>query len=78
MIKLFFSLLLCVCVLANTDSLNHFIHAISSYPHPEKTHKGGEDAYFVHKNIIAVADGVGGWNDHGVDPSLYSKQLVKM
>ena len=25
--------------------------------------------------LIAVADGVGGWNDHGVDPGLFSREL---
>lgn len=28
-------------------------------------------------SILAVADGVGGWADHGVDPALYSKELCK-
>lgn len=32
-------------------------------PHPEKAHKGGEDAYFADKLLLAVADGVGGWAD---------------
>ena len=32
-------------------------------PHPDKVAKGGEDALFTHKNLIAVADGVGGWAD---------------
>ena len=27
--------------------------------------------------MLTVADGVGGWGNHGVDPGLYSKQLVK-
>lgn len=30
-------------------------------PHPEKVHKGGEDALFADKKILVVADGVGGW-----------------
>lgn len=48
-------------------------------PAPEKAHKGGggEDAHFYTENCIAVADGVGGWNTRGVDPSLYSKRLMK-
>lgn len=32
-------------------------------PHPEKAHKGGEDACYANKNMIVVADGVGGWAD---------------
>lgn len=31
-------------------------------PHPDKANKGGEDSYFVHENVVAVADGVGGWS----------------
>lgn len=44
-------------------------------PHFSKKDKGGEDALAMHEGMIAVADGVGGWNDIGVDPSKYSKEL---
>jgi len=27
--------------------------------------------------MLCVADGVGGWAEYGVDPGLYSKELVK-
>ena len=30
-------------------------------PHPEKRAKGGEDACFVHDQLLTVTDGVGGW-----------------
>jgi protein phosphatase PTC7 len=46
-------------------------------PHPDKVAKGGEDAYYTHPKIIAVADGVGGWASYGVDPGKYSKQYCK-
>jgi len=48
-------------------------------PHPAKRKKGGEDAFFVCNNGVAVgvSDGVGGWADKGVDPSLYSKTLMR-
>ncbi|EFC43513.1 protein phosphatase [Naegleria gruberi] len=40
----------------------------------------GEDAFFTFENdnytIIGVADGVGGWAEVGVDPSLISNQLM--
>lgn len=26
-------------------------------------------------SILAVADGVGGWNDVGIDPAKYSREL---
>ena len=43
----------------------------------EKRDKGGEDAWAASKSFLAVADGVGGWADRGVDPGLFSKQLTK-
>lgn len=48
-------------------------------PHIEKRDKGGEDAYLVTDDyaVIAVADGVGGWNKKGVDPALFSNELVR-
>jgi protein phosphatase PTC7 len=51
---------------------------MSIRPHPEKAYKGGEDAGFANENLLAVADGVGGWAQSGVDPALYSKNLIKM
>jgi hypothetical protein len=30
-------------------------------PHPDKISTGGDDAIFISKNILVVADGVGGW-----------------
>ena len=45
-------------------------------PHPDKVETGGEDAFFVSSHgqgAFGVADGVGGWNLEGVDPSRYSR-----
>lgn len=45
-------------------------------PHPDKAETGGEDAFFVSsfgRGAFGVADGVGGWNVEGVDPSRYSR-----
>jgi len=46
-------------------------------PHPEKKYKGGEDAAYADEGILVVADGVGGWASRGVDPAIYSRNLVK-
>lgn len=56
-----------------------FVPGFFSLPHPHKMKKGGEDANFVSSDyrVIAVADGVGGWNDVGVDPGQYSKALME-
>jgi len=27
--------------------------------------------------LLAVADGVGGWNERGIDPALFSRELCK-
>ena len=46
-------------------------------PHYSKKDKGGEDAFAVTDQLICVADGVGGWNEQGVDPAKYSKELTE-
>jgi protein phosphatase PTC7 len=46
-------------------------------PHYLKKHKGGEDALAVKEGMICVADGVGGWNESGVDPSKFSRELCE-
>lgn len=51
--------------------------AVASIPHPSKKYKGGEDAYFISHHVFGVADGVGGWERHGIDPSLYSNKLMQ-
>jgi serine/threonine protein phosphatase PrpC len=50
--------------------------AFASAPHPHKVWKGGEDALFVSKNIILIADGVGGWAKMGIDSGVYARRLV--
>ncbi|KAF5838380.1 serine/threonine protein phosphatase [Dunaliella salina] len=50
-------------------------------PHPEKLHYGGEDAYFISDvcgGAMGVADGVGGWQETGVNPADYSRMFMKM
>jgi len=47
-------------------------------PHPAKVEKGGEDANFVtsDQKAIGVADGVGGWSMHGIDPAIYANSVM--
>ena len=49
-------------------------------PHPMKVAKGGEDAFGVSecRQLLSVADGVGGWDRHGIDPAKFSKELVSL
>jgi protein phosphatase PTC7 len=54
-----------------------FINGLSAIPHDQKRHKGGEDAWFLSEKMIAVADGVGGWEAQGVDSGIYSRALCK-
>ncbi|XP_055808253.1 probable protein phosphatase 2C 55 [Solanum dulcamara] len=39
----------------------------------------GEDAHFIHEvyQTIGVADGVGGWAQHGIDAGIYARELMK-
>lgn len=42
-------------------------------------HYGGEDAHFisdVNGGACGVADGVGGWQESGVNPADYSRSLM--
>ena len=55
-----------------------FQYSSHMIPHPAKAYKGGEDAIFVSDNVLVVADGVGGWADHGIDPGKYSKKLCEI
>ncbi|GLC40993.1 hypothetical protein PLESTB_000954400 [Pleodorina starrii] len=50
-------------------------------PHPEKVHYGGEDAHFISDfggGALGVADGVGGWQESGVNPADYSRTLMQL
>lgn len=54
--------------------INTLVNSVFIRAGPDK--KKPEDAYFISDRSIAVADGVGGWSLQGVDPSLYSNDLV--
>ena len=58
---------------------NHFITGNCMLPHYKKIKKGGEDAFAISADstCMVVADGVGGWSKKGVDPALFSKELVR-
>ncbi|CAL0332674.1 unnamed protein product [Lupinus luteus] len=47
-------------------------------PHPDKEETGGEDAHFIcsEEQAFGIADGVGGWADHGVNSGFYSRELM--
>lgn len=50
-----------------------FNYGVRNIPHPDKAFRGGEDAWVAQSDLLIVADGVGGWEDIGVDSGLYSK-----
>jgi len=53
------------------------VSAYANIPHWEKAHRGGEDAWICTDSLIAVADGVGGWNRKGIDPGIFARELCK-
>ena len=59
------------------SKVNVFNAGIHMQPHFQKVAKGGEDAASVSENVLAVADGVGGWAESGIDPAIFSKRLCK-
>mmetsp|Transcript_13541 Transcript_13541/g.25516 ORF Transcript_13541/g.25516 Transcript_13541/m.25516 type:complete len:265 (+) Transcript_13541:1228-2022(+) len=50
---------------------------VCAIPAAEKATKGTEDAYYTSERAIALADGVGGWIEHGIDPAAYSRLLME-
>ena len=67
-------------VQTNASELS-LVAAGANLPHPDKVAKGGEDAWFVRIDKkgggeMYLADGVGGFNEKGVDPGLYARVLT--
>ena len=54
---------------------NYFSSGSFSIIGPKK--KKGEDAFYTGSDILAIADGVGGWTLQGVDPSKYAWELMR-
>ncbi|KEG11843.1 protein phosphatase 2C [Trypanosoma grayi] len=50
---------------------------VCAVPHPAKASRGGEDAFLVHACGIGVADGVGGYAQLGVDPAVYTRNVMR-
>lgn len=55
-----------------------FAHKTIIIPHDSKISRGGEDAASTIDDMLVVSDGVGGWAKVGVDPGLYSRELVEI
>jgi len=58
-------------------SYYQFRHKTVIIPHDDKKFRGGEDAAQTSANFLVVADGVGGWAKHGVNPGFFSRKLVQ-
>lgn len=56
----------------NTNDM-YFRFGSSNIPHFQKRYKGGEDAWLAQEDLLVVADGVGGWEEHGIDSGRFSK-----
>ena len=56
--------------------LNKGFYFETSFFAKPKDGSKGEDAFAYNKTMMCVADGVGGWNHQGVDPSKYSSALI--
>lgn len=49
---------------------------VCAIPQPHKVGRGIEDAFFSHKYGVGVADGVGGYSKHGVNPADYPREVM--
>ena len=61
---------------ASSDYYFHF--GSKMIPHNDKVDRGGEDAFYASEDLLVVADGVGGWAKHGIDPGFFSRKLVSL
>lgn len=52
------------------------LHSSIDYSDSSFVQHYGEDACFVNPDFFAVADGVGGWKKHGVDPAVFASKLM--
>lgn len=68
-------------------NIRRYTRFITAYCGHSKNFKGsgkrfafGEDAFFVAEDktssVLGVADGVGGWRNYGIDPSIFSSALM--
>lgn len=71
---------------SNRKRDSHLVYAVCGFPKDFSTakfRKGqfGDDAWFAAKyktvDVIAVADGVGGWRNYGIDPGEFSSFLMR-
>ena len=62
---------------ASQRNFNIFNLGIYLNPNFEKRKKGGEVAASLADNMLAVADGVGGWITSGVDPAIFARKLCR-
>ena len=70
-------ILIFICLTKGFLSSLSFQFGISNRPGLGKEAKGGEDAFYANSQLLAVADGVGGWNELGIDPAKYSRKLIE-
>lgn len=60
-----------------TVNFSHFVDV------PLRTHGKacGEDDFFLSRNgdiqLMTVADGVGSWNNHGINPKVFTHELMR-
>jgi len=58
------------------DRSYRFEFGVCNIPAVEKRYKGGEDGYYASSRLLVVADGVSFWNNFGIDPAIYAKELT--
>jgi hypothetical protein len=54
----------------------YFLHKTVMIPADNKRWREGEDAAKGGDTLLVVADGVGGWSNKGVDPGIFTRDLV--
>lgn len=63
--------------ISNSIEDDSFIFVSEAHSIPKNPDQPTEDAYFLTKKGLGVSDGVGGWNNYGIDSSLFSNALMQ-
>jgi hypothetical protein len=62
---------------SNSEVLGYLRTGSTITLYSDKVDKESNDAVLVKERLIAVADGIGGWNDFEIDVGKYSRRLIR-
>jgi hypothetical protein len=59
------------------DDEDQFVFVGDAEVIPKGQNTQSEDAFFITEKGVGLSDGVGGWNNYGINSSLFSNELMQ-